>query len=290
MQKLWDIARTLSVTDYLSYRDYLARVYGLAKSAYVEYSYQKFAEDLGFSATNVLRLIIKGARPLTSKAAVRIALSLKLSGAERRYWTTLVKYANARLPDERSKLFRLLLTYKTRRSPNELSPEQVAFFNDWSNPVVREVALLPDFDGSPEWIKSRITFPLRLEQIKQSLDLLVKLGMMSFDSHLNQYRPIRGQVETPAEVDSLAIVSFHQRMIEISREAITQIDEAERDVRALTMSVPSKKIPELKARIEEWIYEMSRLEHDGDSGGDEARVVQINVQMFPLSKKARRGL
>ncbi len=286
MRKVSDLALTLNVTDYLSHKDYLARLYELAKAEFPSYSYQKFAEDLGFSATNVLRLVVIGARPLTSKAAVRIALSLKLHGAERRYWTSLVKYANAKTPAERTRLFKLLLTYKTRENPRELTPDQAAYFGDWFNPVVREMIALPQFDGTPEWIKQNIAFPLRLEQIKQSLELLQKLKMITFDEKSGRYLKSEQLVETTSEVDSLAVVSYHQKMIEISREAITAIDETERDIRALTMTVPNTLLPELKARIEEWVHDMARRESDL-TGQSEGRVVQINVQMFPFTKKPR---
>jgi uncharacterized protein (TIGR02147 family) len=278
---LREIAQGLEVTQYLSHRDYLKAVYDGAKARLESYSYLKLADDLGFSKTNVMRLVIAGQRPLTSKAAERIAKALDLHGPARRYWTTLVKYANERLPAERDNLFRLLMSYRTKSKPAELSPTEAEYFSEWYHPVVREMVALAGFDGDPEWIKGRLAFPLRLEQIKRSLELLEQLGVIERDGE--RWRRSEGVVATDAEVDSMAIVRYHQKMIEIGRESITQVHEDRRDIRAVTVSVPRSLLPVLKGKIQEWVAEAVALESGaGDAPADD--VVQINIQMFPFTK------
>lgn len=280
-QVLREVAAQVQVTQHLSHRDYLRAVYDGAKARIESYSYLKYAEDLGFSKTNVVRLVIIGQRPLTSKAAERIAKALDLHGSDRRYWTTLIKYANERLPAERDNLFRLLMSYKTRSAPTELDPVQAEYFGEWYHPVIREMTALADFDGDPEWIKSRLMFPLRLEQIKRSLELLAKLGVIKQDKQKGRWVRTDGRISTDSEVDSIAIVRFHQKMIEIGRESITVVGEDQRDIRAVTVSLPKAAIPLLKGKIEEWVSEVAAME---DGGGKGEQVVQVNVQMFPFTK------
>lgn len=276
-----DAAGGVQVTQHLSPADYLQAVYLAAKAQLPSYSYLRFAEDLGFSRTNVIRLVIVGERPLTSKAAERIAKALDLHGEGRRYWTTLVKYANARLPAERDNLFRLAMSYKTRAKPAELTPAQAEYFSEWYHPVIRELTGLAEFDGDPEWIKSRLSFPLRLEQIKKSLELLAALGVIRFDDAKNRYTRTDERIATDAEVDSMAIVRYHQKMIEIGRESITRVNEDERDIRSVTVCLPKSAIPILKGKIQEWIEGVLKLEEQGGQGDE---VVQVNVQMFPFTK------
>lgn len=276
-----EAAKRLPVTQYLSHRDYLQALYLDLKTRSDAYSYLRFADELGFSMTNLLRLVIVGKRPLTSKAAVKIALALDLHGAERRYWTALVKYGNARLPAERDRLFQLLMTYKTKVQPTELDPLQAEYFSEWYHPVIREMTALAEFNGDPEWIKKRLMFPLRLEQIKRSLELLVQLGVIRFDDGQGRYVRSAERLATDPEVDSLAIVRYHQKMLEIASQSITTVDEAKRDIRAVTVTIPTTLIPLLKGKIEELIASVAALE-DQHATGDE--VIQVNVQMFPFTK------
>lgn len=279
---LRELTESISVTHYLSHRDYLKAIYDAAKARAASYSYLAFAEDLGFSATNVMRLVIIGQRPLTSKAAETVARGLGLHGPQRRYWTTLIKYGNERLPAERDRLFRHLMSLKSRADPTELTPTQAEYFGEWYHPVIREMTGLADFDGDPEWIRARLMFPLRIEQIRRSLDLLEQIGAIRRDPQLGRLVRSDDRIATQAEVDSLAIVRFHQKMIEIGRESITTVPEADRDIRAVTVTLPQHAIPVLKGKIEEWVLQIAAMERS-DERGDQ--VVQVNVQMFPFTKR-----
>lgn len=278
---LCQFATKLQVTQFLSYREFLRELYAVTKAQTDGYSYLRFAEDLGFSRTNVMRLVIVGERPLTSKAADRVATALALHGSNRRYWTTLVKYANERLPATRDHLFQLLMSYKTKAQPIALGAVEAEYFSEWYHPVIREMTALAGFDGSAEWLKNRLVFPLRLEQIKRSLELLVKRGYVVFDRSKGRYVRSEQRLTTDAEVDSLAVVRYHQKMIEIGRESITTVEEGERDVRAVTVTLPRARIALLKGKIEEWVNEIAAMEQDGVVGDE---VIQVNVQMFPFTK------
>jgi uncharacterized protein (TIGR02147 family) len=276
------IALALDPSAYLSPRDYLRALYEAAKSRAGDegYSYLRMAEELGFSRTNVVRLMVVGERPLTVKAGETMAKALRLSGPARRYWTTLVRYVNERLPAERERLFSLMMGYRNQSAPRALDPLQLEYFSEWYHPVIREMAGLAGFDGDPAWVQARLGFPLRLEQVRRSLELLRGLGLIKIDPASGRTVRGNGVVATSGEVDSMAIVRYHQKMLEIARESITVVDEERRDIRAVTVSLPAHLIPVLKGKLEALVNEVAALE--GEQSGDE--VIQVNVQMFPFTK------
>lgn len=282
IKELKRLAAVIPVTQSLHYRDWLKALYAAAKARHAAYSYLKFAEDLGFSRSNVLRLVIAGRRPLTVKAAEKIAQALAMSGSAKRFWLTLVSYNGERLPANRDVLFQTLMELKTGSVPHELDPLQAEYFSEWYHPVVREMTGLRAFDGSPEWIRDRMVFPLRLEQIRRSMEVLSALRVIRFVPELGKYVRSDETIRTDAEVDSMAIVRYHQKMIEIGKESITTVEDTRRDVRAVTIAVAEKHLPLLKGKIEEWIMEMAAMEGDP---AETDQVVQINVQMFPFTKK-----
>ena len=259
------------------------------KAALPAYSYLKFAEDLGFSATNVLRLIIVGDRTLTTKAASRIAKGLGLHGADLRYWTALVKYGEARRPAERERLFQLLVSLKTKAKPEALTPIQAAYFSDWYHSVIREMVGLPDFVGDPLWIQNRLAFPLRLDEIRRSLDLLERLGVITRVAETGYYVN-SAVVATSPETDSMALVRYHQKMIEIGGESITRIDADRRQIQAVTVNLPLAAANTLRAKIQALTQEALALEADAATHpGDQAEVFQMNIQLFPFTSKRGRS-
>jgi uncharacterized protein (TIGR02147 family) len=278
-QSIRSAAREIKVHEYLDYKEYLAAIYNRVKSEMASYSYLKFAEDLGFGPINMMRLIIIGDRPLTVKIAQRIATGFDLHGVERRYFTTLVDYSRERDTTQRDHLFSLLMHYKSELAPATLDPKQVKYFEEWFNPVIREMTMMQDFPGDPEWIQNRLHFPLRLDEIKRALEILTELGYIQFDAKKNRYRRSPEKIHTPLTVDSMAIVRFHQKMMEIGRESITRIPTERREIATVTAFIPESAVPELREKIQKLLDEMESRETS--EGG---QVYQMSVQLFPFTK------
>src|SRR4051812_48079841 len=93
---LQELAKQVPVTGYLDYRSYLQELYARAKAATSPYSYLQFAEDLGFSSNNMIRLVIAGQRRLADKSAQTIVKTLGLHHADRKYFLAMVKHATSR--------------------------------------------------------------------------------------------------------------------------------------------------------------------------------------------------
>ena len=277
---LTEINACYSVADYLDYSEYLKDIYLHIKKRVKPYSYLVFSEDLGFSKSNVLRLIIIGQRPLTLKAGEKIAVALNLTGADKKYWISLINYINARKPSEREEHFSLLMKYRAMIKLRSLDQTQLEYFSEWYHPVIREMTALPGFQGKPEWIQKRLTFPLRLEEIKKSLEILEKIGVISVNSETGKFERTDQKIVTDQEIDSLAIIRYHQKMIEIGRESITRVSEDLRDIRAMTGCLPKSAVPILKKKIHQWILEAIELEESKES----SEVYQLNIQLFPFTK------
>lgn len=274
-------AKEFNVSKYLEYRQYLGDVYQAVKAKVKPYSYLSFAEDLGFSKTNVVRLIIAGQRPITIKAAEKIAKAFELIGPSKKYWLTLIAYSNERYPNKREKLFTDLLRYRAMCNSTANNNLQMEYFSEWYHPIIREMVGLADFNGSPEWIRERLAFPLRLEKIKQSLILLEEIGLIKLDSDSGRYCRSDEKIMTDSEIDSMAIIRYHQKMIEAGKESITRVDEDLRDIRAMTACFPRTMVPKLKEKIQGWLLETIELEQEVEEASE---VFQLNIQLFPFTK------
>jgi uncharacterized protein (TIGR02147 family) len=281
--ELGSIAKIVMVTDYLSHSEYLGALYNLAKSKIPGYTYLKFAFDLGFSHTNVMRLVIAQQRTLTIKAARKIAKHLEFHGTELRYWLTLVEYSLCSVPTERQRLFRLLVSNKSKTLPEQLNEQQAEYFSAWYHPVIREMVLLDDFRSEVEWIQKRLAFPLRADQIKRSMELIIELGLVYKNPQTQKFEQ-NGNVRTPAEVDNLALVGYHQKMMEAASESITRVHEDLRDIQSVTLALPSAAVSVLKGKIGEWVSELLLLEAEHISQ-EEKEVFQVNLQLFPFTLK-----
>jgi uncharacterized protein (TIGR02147 family) len=268
------------ISEFTDYRVYLQTIYAKAKSNLPSYSYIKFAVDLGFGSTNMLRLIIIGDRSITAKTAQKLANALDLHGDERKYFVKLIEFDHEKDATARDQLIDSVLKYRNRIAPEALDETQLKYFSEWYNPVVREMVGMDDFQPDPDWIRQRLNFPLHLSEIKKSLEVLEEIGFINKDSKTGKYKRSKARIHTPFEVDSLAIVRFHQKMIEMGKESITRISEKEREINALTANIPAEALPLLREKITQLMDEMENLESETKGG----RVYQLNIQLFPFTK------
>jgi uncharacterized protein (TIGR02147 family) len=88
-------------------------------------------------------------------------------------------------------------------------------------------------------------------------------------------------VSTGPEVRSLHVASYHRSMMERASQAIDEVPADLRDISSLTLCLGEGGLKRLKERIQRFrreLLELSTLETDP------AQVVQVNFQLFPLSR------
>ena len=98
------------------------------------------------------------------------------------------------------------------------------------------------------------------------------------DGAIHQGDPL---LSTGPEVMSLNVARYHQTMLERAAASIEEVPAAERDISSLTLCLGADGIRRLKDRLRAFrreLLEISSLETDPE------QVVQLNLQLFPLSR------
>jgi uncharacterized protein (TIGR02147 family) len=70
-------------------------------------------------------------------------------------------------------------------------------------------------------------------------------------------------------------------MLEMSRDKLSELASQDRDFSALTFSIRRKDFPNLKKQIQLMRKELLDFSADAGEGDD---VVQVNIQLFPLTR------
>ena len=86
---------------------------------------------------------------------------------------------------------------------------------------------------------------------------------------------------TDDEVQDLIVKQYHQQMLEMSRDKLSELASQDRDFSALTFSIRRKDFPNLKKQIQLMRKELLDFSADAGEGDD---VVQVNIQLFPLTR------
>ncbi len=283
---LRQVAAKLQPTKYLTAEAFLGAVYQAAKDQIAGYSYVRFTEDLGFGACNAMYLIIHGTRPLTLKGAQKIVRALDLTGVGRRYFLELVKAQRLGGGAEREQAFEKLVELKTQALPKTLDRRQLEFYNQWYNAAILELLSLEAASDDPEWLSARLMPGVPPKTVEKSLALLVKLGHLVQDKAKRRLVPSNAVVSTGNEVYGLAVIRYHQQMIALAKDALTDVSPLERDISAVTISVPSSRLAELKEKIQSFRKELLEF---SNSAKDADEIAQVNIQLFPIGSLTPRS-
>lgn len=277
-----DVFRYLDVTAYL--RD----VYEASKADKRGFSYRAFSRRAGLQSPNHLKRVIDGERTLTPEMALRYAAALGLAGDAATYFCDLAAFGRAKTHDERNAAYQKLATYREYRRAQQLEIAQAAYHANWYLPAIREMVLRSDFCRDPQWIADHLIPKIRPSEASAALQTLLDLGLLQeVDGRLVQSEAI---VTTGPETRGLHIRNYHRAMMLRATEAMDLIPAASRDISSLTLCISEDGLAELKGRIRRFRQEVIALATgEAEAAKDAVRVVQLNIQMFPLTAGETEG-
>ncbi len=264
-------------SSFLDYREFIASLYKTIKQNQKKYSWIQMSGDLGLSRSNVLHLIVRGKRPLTEKAGQKMISSLHITGKQKKYLTILIKWQNCRKEEERSSLFKELMSLKTKLIP-EKSRNVLEFFSEWYHTAIYQMTWLDHFQYDSKWISNQLEPTVRPDQVRKSIQLLKSLGL--FKEEDGTLKPTHEKITTGDEINSIAVIRYHNKLIEMGRESITRVKEDSRDISAVTVSIAPEQIPKMKEAISEFRKKLMAIEDQCQSANC---VYQMNIQLFPLT-------
>lgn len=275
----------VGVYAYLDYRAFLRDHYAARKAASRAFSYRAFSKRAGVASPNFLKLVIEGKRGLSSKMAERFAHACGLDADASRYFVHLVGFNQSKTSTERAQYYDKLTGFQSYRQAHKLELAHAAYYSDWYMPAIRELAASKHFREDPEWIADQLIPKISPLQAQRALETLCDLGLLvrNADGQLVQADAL---LSTGAETRGLHIVAFHRAMTQRAMDAIDLVPAAERDISSLTLCLGRGGLRALKERLQRFrreLLELSALETSPE------QVVQLNFQLFPLSRGGRRG-
>jgi uncharacterized protein (TIGR02147 family) len=274
-------ADRVNVFAYLDYREALRALYAHKKANEYGFSHRAFSRRAGLKSVNFLKLVMEGERNLSAEVAPRFAAALGLDGAESDYFCALVDYNQARTSRDRSAAHQRLVRQQPQRAVRELDAQHAAYHTHWYIPAIRELAVRADFRAEPAWVARMLEPSITVAQAKKALEVLTALGLLSADEH-GQLRPVDAHVSTGLAPLGHQIADYHRAMIARAGQSIDLFERSEREIASLTLCIDEAVLPELKQKLQAFRRELMLF---AEASGQRTRVVQVNFQLFPLSKK-----
>lgn len=273
----------VDIFAYTDYRKYLSDAWNGRKTVDKRFSHRAIATRAGFSSSAFFGRILSGEANLTPSAALRLAEIFRLNRPETRYFEHLVLFDQAKSHEERALFLDRIVAWRKGRVP-ELEAEQVEFCENWWVVAVRELLDLEDCDGDPKALARMLRPPITAAQAKRALEILERLQLVRKDER-GFWRKTEAVIST-GELAATAIDTFRRDTLRLASEAIDRFPREERSISTLTVTLSPATFERLRDRFRHMrreILDMAREDRDAD------RVIQVNIQAFPLGIADRRS-
>ncbi|MBI4411197.1 MAG: TIGR02147 family protein [Deltaproteobacteria bacterium] len=277
MRKGTDTSK-INLFDYLDYRRFLKDWTDWAKKARA-FSLRAFSQRAGFGSPSFFKLVTDGERNLTEKSLAKFMMGLKLNRQEQEFFRNLVFFNQAKTPKEKDFYYHNLLRSKKFSQLKPIEKDNYEYYSTWYHPVIRELVISKEFDGTPEWLADHVYPPITKLQAEKSVELLEKLGFIQKKGP-GRWVQAHALVSTGPEVKSFLVHNYHKQLLDLTKEVLETLPLENRDVSTVTLGIVRERIPQLKREIQEFRQRIIKLV---SVDAEPEEVFQLNIQFFPLT-------
>lgn len=277
-------SKRMSVFEFSDYRAYLRHYFDCAKALNRRYSLRSFSDKLGFLSKDFISRIMKGEKSLTPASIAKISAGLQFDESEAAYFEAMVLFCQASNSDEqenyKKRMEEITATYRFTQQMLLTRAYQYEVYSHWYYSAIRSLIGMFGFDGDYEKLGKKLSPPISAEQVRNSIDLLERVGLIKQDAKGNWILN-NPAISTGDRVIQQAFVNYHKEFIDLAKDSITNIPATERNISSVTLGISETSYKKIVKCINEFRKKISMIANEDETGG---RVFQMNIQIFPLSK------
>lgn len=268
-----------TIFEYMDYREFLRNLFNLRKQQHSFYSYRLFSLKAGFKSPNFLKLVVDGKRNLTKESVYKVAKAFGLNKNESDYLENMVFFNQSKTLDEKNLYLSRILRYRSKSDPAKIESAAFDYYAQWYNPVVCELVTAVDFKGDFKKLGFAVQPHISPLEAEKSVALLEKLQFISRNEEGN-YVKTAASFSTGPQVRSVAVAHYHKALMRLAADSIERFPAAERDITSVTLPISDKTFSVIRDKLQLLRRELLAI---AEAEKSPQRVVQLNLQLFPLS-------
>ncbi|MBN1307783.1 MAG: TIGR02147 family protein [Chitinispirillaceae bacterium] len=270
----------ISIFNYFDYREYLEDCFNALKSHRRGYSFREFSRQAGLRSHNFLPRILSRQRNLSEEFIPVLSAYLHLPDKERKYFTALVSFNNAKRPSIKEAHLKRLLALRVVDDGCKLEDKKLHFFDKWYYPVIRELASICDFKDDYTVLARHCIPRISPVQARGAVKFLLENGFLKRGAD-GRYSVVDAVIATAAEVDSAIIPKYHKKTLQQCAAAVETVGKEDRNFSSSTLLVSRKLYKEIKEEIYQF---RKRLLAMAKNCKDPEMVCFTGFQLLPRSK------
>lgn len=249
---------TISEEQRVHFRLWLQRQFTDRCKRNPRYSLRAFAKTLGVDHSS-LSQILSGKRTLSKKATENLCTKLSAKPQELQFFGLI---------DDETLVDNYL----------QIEADSFAVISDWYHAAIMEMTYTHGFKSDAKWIARKLS--ITSGEAKTAIERLTRLNLL--ESQDGILRKTTRQLTNQSTVStSTAHKEFQAQIIEKALLAVHECAPEEKDITSMTMAIDEKNLEKARELTRKYRRDMcALLEH-----GQQTRVYNLGIQLYPISKK-----
>ena len=274
----------IDIFQYTDYRKYLSDFYEAKRASQKGFTHRHISKAMGFKSSGTFTQILQGKTNISTRTIAHFVAFLELNNGQADYFELLVLFNQSKGHAEKKRYFEKLLSFP-KSNIKRVEAGQYAFYEKWYYSVVREILAFYPFQGDYRELSRMLEPPISTAEAQKAIKLLEELGFIRKNAK-GQYERTDPLITTGYEAKSLAINQFLHETMDLAKSAMDRLPRESRSLSALTLSLSDDGYALLDERLKAFRRELLELARNCEQPG---RVVQVNFQMFPVSRTDDEG-
>lgn len=268
----------ISVFSFLDYRAFLQSYQESRKADKDWYSVRYMAGRIDMDPGQLVK-VLQGKLHLPLARIPAISKLCRFDGREEAYFETLVRLGRAKTRGEVQELTERIVALRGVEVKG-LEADQAEYFHNWHHAVVRSLAGIVPFRGGFDAIGEMITPRVSGEKIKESVELLARLGLLREDDK-GFWRLAEPHVHPGDKMPAEVVRRFQGQTMRLAERSLEEIPVDERDISSLTVTLKWSDLPRMREKVSEIRRQIQTLAQDCSEPDG---VFQLNIQLFPVAR------
>jgi uncharacterized protein (TIGR02147 family) len=269
---------------YTDYRKYLRDYYEAKRASQKEFTHRHIAQAIGFKSTGTFAQILQGKTNISPQTLARFAEFLGLKKNEGLYFELLVLFNQSKGHSEKKRYFEKIISFP-KSNLKHVDATQYAFYEKWYYSVIREVLAFHPFVDDYRELARLLEPPIATAEAQKAIKLLEELKLIRKNEN-GVYEKSDPVITSGYDTRSLAVNQFIIETLDLAKGALDNLPREERSLSALTLSLPEDGYAMVEEKIKVFRRELLELAR---SCTDPKRVIQVNFQIFPVTRKPDEG-
>lgn len=271
------------IFTYLDYRKYLRDLCEAKKNVLPHFSYRYLSQKVHIKSAGFFSWVLQGKRNISDRLVLELARFFKMNKSQTTYFEALVTFNQANTHEERKHAFEKLLTMR-RGTVKQVDEDQIEFYRKWYYSAIRELLPIVEItDGNAGKVGAMLSPAVKPAEMREALSVLERLGMAR-KNEKGIYKRTEAVLSSRENIPFVALHDFQIGSMELAKSALDTFEKNERELSTVTMSIDDDaylRIVEQTAMFRATVMEIAR------SVKRPTRVMQLNMQLFPLSVRNR---